>query len=88
MVLKEVIDCAMFCTMWVVLEGFLSQCAWYWNGTVLHTVLGWYLVQYLNGTVPCAVLARYLVQYWDGTVLHTVLLADLAGSRRHLKVHP
>ena len=63
-VLKEVIDRAVFCTMWVVLEGFpKSMCMvleWYCSsysfGGVLGTVLEWCCPLYCFSMVLGAVL--------------------------------
>ena len=80
-VLKEVTDCAMFCTMWVVLECFPKSmcmvlkwyCSLYCFGVVLGTVLGWYCPLYCFGIVLGAVLKWYCPLCCFGAVLGTVL---------------
>ena len=70
-VLKEVIDCAMFCTMWVVLEGFPKSmcmvlewyCSSYCFSAVLSTVLKWYCPLCCFGTVLGMVLGWYCPLY-------------------------
>ena len=63
-VLKEAIDCAMFCIMWVVLEGFPESmckvlewyCSSYCFSLVLGTALEWYCPSYCFSMVLGAVL--------------------------------
>ena len=80
MVLKEVTDCAVFCTMWVVLEGFpksmcmvLEQCCSYSFGVVLGTVLEWYCPSYCFGMVLGVVLEWNCPLYCFSMVLGAVL---------------
>ena len=80
-VLKEVIDCAIFCTMWVVLEGFPKSmcmvlewyCSSYCFGVVLSTVLEWYCPSYCFVVVLGAVLEWNCPLCCFGVVLGMVL---------------
>ena len=80
-VLKEAIDCAVFCTMWVVLEGFpesmcmvleryCSSCCF---GAVLGMALEWYCPLYCFHVVLGAVLEWNCPLCCFGMVLVTVL---------------
>ena len=70
-VLKEVTDCAMFCTMWVVLDDFSElmcmvlewYCSLYCFGVVLSTVLKWYCPSYCFDAVLRTVLEWYCFWY-------------------------
>ena len=66
-ILKEVTDCAMFCTVWLVLDDFSkSMCMvleWYCFGVVLGMVLEWYCPLYCFGAVLSMVLKWYCSWY-------------------------
>ena len=64
MVLKEVTNCTMFCTMWLVLEGFPES---------MCMVLEWYCSSYCWGAVPSTVLEWYCPSYCFCMVLGVVL---------------
>ena len=70
-VLKEVINCAVFCAMWVVLEGFPKSmcmvlewyCSLYCFGMVLGVVLKWNCPLCCLGAVLGTVLGWYCPLY-------------------------